>query len=73
MNICTDIPMPADPARGRPAIYPFGRMKVGDSFLVMADRAPRARLAAAAHKRLHPGWDYMSRKEGGCVRIWRTA
>jgi len=48
-------------------------MNVGDSFLVTADMATRARMAAAARKRMHPGWDYTTRKEGDCLRIWRTA
>ena len=73
MNICTDIPPPTGAVHGRTALYPFGRMNVGDSFLVTADMATRARMAAAARKRMHPGWDYTTRKEGDCLRIWRTA
>lgn len=67
-------PIPNNRAgRGRPAIYPFGLLQVGDSFLVDADAAGHARLAASAWKRNHPGWNYVSRAETSGVRFWRTA
>jgi hypothetical protein len=49
-------------------------MKVGESFYVQGNYAKRARLAASARKRrLYPEWDYVTRKEGDGIRIWRTA
>lgn len=58
---------------GRPRIYPFSTMQVGDSFALPADRANVVRFSASQWKRRHPGWDYTSRVDGGVIRIWRTA
>lgn len=67
------IPMPDKKAIGVPR-YPFGRLKVGQSFTVPTERVQLARMAAAWWKRRHPGWDYASRfyRAEGIVRIWRT-
>ena len=59
--------------RGRRSTYPFGSLKVGESFFVDDATATKARLAASAWKRNHPGWDYTGRNEEGGVRIWRLA
>lgn len=75
MKVDLDRPIPAPiKGGGRPAIYPFDDMPVGGSFFVpQCGDGENARLAAAARKRRHPGWDYTSRQEKGGVRIWRTA
>ncbi len=75
-SIETDIQIPAVTGRssaGRPSIYPFGELSIGDSFLVPKSIAHKARIAAGAWKARRPGWDYMTRAEAGGLRIWRTA
>ena len=68
-----DVGVPTGHGRGRPAIYPFASLAIGDSFTVPVIDALKARLSAAQRKRLHPGWDYASRTEGDVVRIWRIS
>ncbi len=49
---------------GRPAVYKFAKLEVGDTFTV------------PAHKKRHPGWNYKSEKlklQHGAVRFTRTA
>jgi hypothetical protein len=75
MHDITEIyPIPADNGRrGAPAVYPFGRMKVGDSFAIPLAEAERARSAAVKWKARHCGWAYATRAtEDGFCRIWRT-
>lgn len=75
MNYKVDkgVSVPTGHGRGRPAIYPFASLAIGDSFTVPASDAPKARLAASSWKRFHPEWGYASRKEGDAVRIWRIS
>lgn len=73
LEVESTVNIPQGTGRGRPSVYPFERMDVGDSFLVPSDRGMKARLAASAWKRNHSGWDYTSRQDVDGVRIWRTA
>lgn len=53
--------------------WPFGRMAVGDSFLVPEPLRQKAANAAAYFTR-KANWRFVSRKvDGGMVRFWRTA
>lgn len=61
------------PARSGRRRFPFDTMAVDESFLAPPEWATRARNAAAQHKRLHPGWDYVTKHETNGLRIWRTA
>lgn len=78
LKIEKGIPLPVM-YKGKPRLYPFPDMEVGDSFEVVFDHLTNAspasaRNAAQTYKRNHPGWDYAARKTGvGVVRIWRTA
>jgi len=56
---------------GRPATkYPFGEMKVGDSFVTI--EGDKARTAAAQYGKTN-GMRFITRKERGGIRIWRAA
>lgn len=61
---------------GRPAVYKFAKLEVGDTFTVSADDRHLARAAATTHKKRHAGWNYRSEKlkeMQGAVRFTRTA
>jgi hypothetical protein len=64
------------PARAaRNEVYPWAKMRLGDSFTVPIDMETRRRVQSAAsiYKKRHPGWDYATRlePENKCMRIWR--
>ena len=79
-----DVPMSPAADRGRPPIYPFGQMEIGDSFAIPADadgyssgvngqRRHKVRIAASAYGKAH-GLRFATRMlPDGSVRIWRTA
>lgn len=73
MTIAIDkgVPMPAK-STGRPSIYPFKNMEVGDSFYV-AGRSPRLMGGAITGAKKSNGFDFVSRAEGEGTRIWRIA
>lgn len=74
-DVVDHIPVPAEPTDGpgrRPS-YPFAVMRVGSSFGASGDEAAKIGSAAKIWKRRHPGWNYVTRKEGDAFRIWRTA
>lgn len=84
MNIKIDRGVPAPPpANGRPRIYPFPSMEVGDSFAVPLlgvirkheDLAvDRVRNAAVFYSRNHGGkFTVRIDRENGVVRCWRVA
>ena len=57
--------------RGRPRIYPFGDMSVGDSILIGPElNAAGARGAAKSYGYKH-GQKFATKKEGDSMRIWR--
>ncbi len=58
---------------GRPSKYEFGRLAVGDSFLVGHAEAARVYAALRKWKQRTPGFDYRSAVEGSGVRMWRVA
>lgn len=73
-KVSSRVEIPAHAGMGRPTIYPFAKMAVGDSFEVPAGEAKKARVAANNWKRPHPGWSYTTRtQDDGSVRIWRIA
>lgn len=65
------IPMPRTTA-GRPAIYLWATMEVGDSFLVSGKSAEGARKSAA-NAGLRLGRKFSVRKIEGGFRVWRVA
>ncbi len=69
------IEMPSTIRKGRPKIYPFDEMEVGQSFSC-ADliQLKKARNAAYNYKRQRQGWDYAATKySDGTGRLWRIA
>jgi hypothetical protein len=54
--------------RGRPFIYPFPSMDVGQSFWVAKSDASRAQAAAAKYKLRHDGWGYATKAAKGGLR-----
>lgn len=74
-KIVSSVPLPAT-ARSQYAKWPFGEMKVGDSFFVPDEIAGPAanilRPAAAYYAKRHPNWHYTTRREDGGYRVWRT-
>jgi hypothetical protein len=58
--------------KGRPNIYPFFKMEVGDSFFAEGQSYDNgARGAARAYGRLN-NMKFSCRKEKGGIRIWRV-
>jgi hypothetical protein len=59
-------------------VYPFGEMRVGDSFFVRdsgGSRTPRrssASSSAVAYGRNHPGYKFSVRAVEGGFRVWRV-
>jgi hypothetical protein len=66
-----NIPIPphGNAERGR---YPFGQMRVGDSFFTPGARSSAASGASQFAKR-HPGYRFITRIEGKGVRVWCIA
>lgn len=62
------------PPRGRRAVYPFGELRLGDSFIVPADLLMHARTALSSYVR-DRGLQgaFATRKQAdGSMRIWRV-
>ena len=53
-------------------IYPFGDMKVGDSFLVTVEDAGKVSSAASKYGALHKK-RFSTRTVDGGIRIWRVS
>lgn len=72
-KIDKNIPVPVG-GSGTSTIYPFAKMKVGDSFLVSnADRGlhNRARAAASQHGRRYK-MKFITRMMDNGLRVWRV-
>jgi hypothetical protein len=71
-----DVPLASGAKNGLRAAarYPFGVMRVGDSFVIPAADAAKALEAAKKWRQRHAGWQHAwARDETGDLRIWRTA
>lgn len=55
---------------GRPAVYPFATMEVGDSFLYRGGMTTGCTAASVNGKRL--GRKFVTRKTPDGIRIWRV-
>lgn len=74
IKVESGIPVPARTNRqgGRPSIYPFADLKVGESFFVPGKKAKTVSQAASrATKRLKI--ELITCTVEGGVRVWRTA
>lgn len=76
-----DVPLPSPARGGRPPIYPFRDMKVGDSFYIPAPDGPddlaktayRAYYAVQGVRKGNRELHFAVRRQGDRVGIWRTA
>ena len=74
IKVESGIPVPARTSRqgGRPSIYPFAGLDVGDSFFIPGKTVKTmSQTASKAAKRL--GIEVITRTVDGGVRVWRTA
>lgn len=78
IKIDRDIPYPADTkksAAGRPQLYPFAEMEVGDSIFVETEQRYFSSLsglnASLTRARLKTGFNLQWRPAPGGFRIWR--
>ena len=54
--------------------YPFGLLKVGQSFYVEGHTTTGNVCSATyRYKQMHPGTDFTARIVSGGVRVWRTS
>jgi hypothetical protein len=56
---------------GKRPIYPFGTMKVGQSFTLPIELRAKLNNAAKIWRRRHEGWGFVIRTDGKKVRLWR--
>jgi len=68
-----NVPMPeASPNKGRPRVYPFPEMEVGDSFVVEIEDSKLLRSAAGAYSRKYGGtFTVRIDRKTQEVRCWR--
>lgn len=67
----SDIPVPA--ARSAANVYPFGNMRVGDSFAAPKEERRKVQAAMARFGKIN-GQKFCIRQNGDLqVRCWRTA
>lgn len=60
--------------RGRPSLYEFNRLEIGDHYLIPPSHAVSAGASASYYKRRTPGWNYSNHKlPDGSVKITRVA
>ena len=71
IKIDKDIPFPT--GKTATSKYPFGEMKVGDSFALPKERAIALSSSANSYRRAHPGMKFCVRTVEKEVRVWRTA
>jgi len=69
MIIEKNVPIPAA-RNGKPVLYPFKAMQVGDSFFYEGKRSIIAVAASKAGKKLNS--KFLVRAENGGYRVWRV-
>ncbi len=60
-----DVPIPG------PSKYPLSQLKIGDSFLVPKDEYAGLRSAIQKSQREY-NVRFVTRRDGDCIRVWRT-
>lgn len=70
-----DIPIPSPIREGKPPVYPWRKMEIGDSFLVPLDsysRKAHSRLSTALSQAgRRSGRKFCTRRVEGGIRVWR--
>ena len=81
VDIESDIPIPLgspdlgvkpSPMGGRPEMYPWSKMKVGDSMFI-PNRKGSVVSTMASYRKRHHGERHTVRTVEGGVRVWRIA
>ena len=75
LKVQKNIPMPDIPHNvGRPRIYPWYEMEIGDSFLVPTDNARMKKhvVKTGIDKMAKKGLIFELRVVEGGIRVWRT-
>ena len=72
MKIDAGIPMLKEESRGRPNKYPFGKMRIGDSFMVSEGDENLVRCSANGYGNRH-SMKFSVRKYEGGYRCWRVS
>ncbi len=67
-----NIRIPETSAKGRPSIYPFATMDVGDSFFLDGKAVASISPVAASHGQKY-GKKFTCRTVEGGVRVWRIS
>lgn len=73
MQIDKSVPVPACVGPGRPFVYPWPEMQVGDSIFFAGETSQGNAAQAARHYAKERGLRFISRSVDGGVRIWRIA
>ena len=74
MSIKVQKGIPVPEGDGRPRVYPFDRMKVGDSFVLSAEESKlESRRQSVLNSARRQGVKITTRIESGKVRVWRKA
>ena len=69
-EIRNDAPVPE--AYQAPSIYPFRKLKVGDSFIIPDGKVAAVKKAAGMHRVRNMPWSYrIGKDQEGNTRLWR--
>lgn len=72
-KIDKSFPMPKKTGKGRPCIYPWDKMEVGDSFFVQGKTHSGLQVSATLWaERNGFDWKFVQRRENDGFRIWRV-
>ena len=70
IKIDKNVPLPN--GLGKYCKWPFGEMKIGDSFEVDADQGYTIRTSASYYAKRHEGFRFSIRRHGKAYRCWRV-
>lgn len=73
IQIDKGIPVAAPLKRGKPALYPWADMEVGDSFFVAGEKKTTMIYNCDNRSRRHRPQKFICREVEGGVRVWRIA
>ena len=70
MKIAKNIPIP-EGGKGRPLVYPFGNMEIGDSVYVDGRKKASIQAACRGYGKRH-NMRFTTRAEKSGLRVWRV-
>lgn len=77
MQIDSSVPIPTRKGNSKPWLYPWGSLKVGDSFFVKSrpdydeDKLQKKLSSLGNNHAKKNGVKFTTKKGGGGVRVWR--